>query len=102
MEIQIGSVSMIQISLTEGEAHEFTVDATAVQERVYKLLYPVNAKSATSKESPKVAGRKASKREPKIGTFICPHCDQVFKRRKNFDRHVMKHQVGPDAGTVAG
>ena len=100
MDIQIASVSRIHVSLSESEAQEFVLDASAVQKCMYELLFPVNAQSARSKESPKAVGRKASKREPKIGTFICPHCDQVFKRCKNFDRHVVKCQPTLDAGIV--
>jgi hypothetical protein len=85
MDVVVSSVVAVQIALTEREAEEFIADASAVQKRVYELLFPVNAKSTQalpkSKCAPKMAARKSGKQTGRSsGTLTCPS-DRAFKYR---------------------
>jgi len=94
MEIKVSSVVAVQIALTESEAQEFIADPSAVQKRVYELLFPINSKATKapapkSKRIPKAAARKSGKQsKPSSGTLICTTCGKAFKYRANFNKHV--------------
>jgi len=93
MEIQVSSVVAVQIALTEREAQEFIADPSAVQKRVYELLFPINSKATKAlptrgaKRAPKAA-RKSGKQSKPSGTLICTTCGKAFKYRANFNKHV--------------
>ena len=93
MEIQVSSVVAVQIALTEREAQEFIADPSAVQKRVYELLFPINSKATKalpkSKRTPKAAARKSGKQsKPSSGTLICTTCGKAFKHHGYFEKHI--------------
>ena len=103
MEIKVSSVVAVQIALTESEAQEFIADPSAVQKRVYELLFPINSKATKapapkSKRIPKAAARKSGKQTKPSGTLICTTCGKAFKYRANFNKHVA---LCVNAGTAA-
>ena len=102
MDIRIASVSVIHVSFSESEAQDFIIDAAPLQQRVYELLYPMNAKatkaSPKSKRSPKAAARKSGKQTKPSGTLICTTCGRTFKYRAYFNKHVA---LCVNAGTAA-
>jgi len=104
MEIQLASVSVIHVSFSESEAQDFIIDAAPLQQRVYELLYPMNAKATKapapkSKRTPKAAARKSGKQsKPSSGTLICTTCGKAFKYRAYFNKHVA---LCVNAGTAA-
>jgi hypothetical protein len=93
MDIQVKSVKAVSIALTQEEAEEFIIDASAAQERVHELLFPdgqVARKSRKPARSPKGAVPKRARRGPKSGTWICPSCGKMYHKRGNLNRHVAK------------
>jgi hypothetical protein len=80
MDVLKSSVVAIQIALTECEAQDFIINPSAVQKRVYELLFPVNAKAPKSKRAPKAAASGT--------TLICTTCGRTFKYRAHFNKHV--------------
>jgi len=92
MEIQVSSVVAVQIALTEREAQEFIADPSAVQKRVYELLFPINSQATKalpkSKRTPKAAARKSGKQAKSSGTLICTTCGRRFTYRAYFNKHV--------------
>lgn len=102
MEIQVSSVVAVQIALTEREAHEFIADPSAVQRRVYELLFSINSKATkalpTANRTPKATHKSGKQTRPSSGTLICTTCGKAFKYRAYFNKHVA---LCVNAGTAA-